>query len=283
MWDKLPATWPDHFNKAICILNWRIFLALKFCPKEILLGLVANTSKTPLEVSSLFLPPSDIDMHMTYAAQQRLDGYAEAVHHAMQHKAAFNRRVTKSRAGVVEFKKGELVQVYRNKLALTLSTEHKLTPMWSPPHRVTERLLNLYKLEMLEGTLLEGLFNVRCLRSFTLREGTELALQQKEFEEGLTSQEAESGDLDEARVGALVALEGGGIGDEELEDPDLEFQDLETGGPDKNSVGEEGFFYENEEEEEEEEEEREDEDIGIGARVAARRRGRLHNRGGQME
>lgn len=162
-WDKLPAMWPDHFNKAICILNWRILLALKFCRKEILLGLVVNTSKTPLEVSSSFLQPSDIDTHMTYGVQQCLDGYAEAVHHAMRHKAAFDHRVTKSRAGVVEFKKGELVQVYRNKLALTLSMECKLTPMWSPPRRITERLLNSYKLEMLEGTPLEGFFNMRHL------------------------------------------------------------------------------------------------------------------------
>jgi len=83
-WDKLPATWPDHFDKAIRILNWRVLPALKFCPKEILLGLVVNMSKTPIEVSSSFLPPSNIDTHMTYVAQQRLDGYAEVVHHAVQ-------------------------------------------------------------------------------------------------------------------------------------------------------------------------------------------------------
>ena len=39
-----------------------------------------------------------------------------------------------------------------------------------------------------------------------------------------------------------------------------------------------GFFYDDEEEEAQE-----DEDMGIGARVAARRRGRLHNGRGQME
>jgi len=111
-WDKLPATWPDHFDKAICILNWRILPALKFSPKEILLGLVVNTSMTPLEVSCSFLPPSDVDTHMTYVAQQRLDGYAEAVQHAIQRKTVFDRRVKASRAGVVEFKKGQLVQVY---------------------------------------------------------------------------------------------------------------------------------------------------------------------------
>ena len=30
-WDKLPTTWPDHFDKAIRILNWCILPALKFC------------------------------------------------------------------------------------------------------------------------------------------------------------------------------------------------------------------------------------------------------------
>ena len=125
---------PAHFDKAIRILNWRILPALKFCPKEILLGLVVNTMKTPMEVSSSFLPPSDIDTHMTYAAQQRLDGYTEAVHHAVQRKAAFDHKVIKLKAGVVEFKKGQLVQVYNNKLAQTLSTECKITSLWSPPH-----------------------------------------------------------------------------------------------------------------------------------------------------
>jgi hypothetical protein len=276
-WDKLPATWPDHFDKAIRILNWRILPALKFCPKEILLGLVVNTSKTPIEVSSSFLPPSDIDTHMTYTAQQRLDGYAEAVHHAVRRKAAFDRRVTKSRAGVVEFKKGELVQVYKNKLALTLSTERKLTPMWSPPCRVAEHLLNSYRLETLDRTPMEGLFNARHLRIFIPREGTELAVQQKEFEERLASQGVESGELGEPQVEALAAVEGGGVVGEGLEDPELEFEDSELGVPDEDSVDDAGFFYEDEEEEQE------GDDIGIGARVAARRRGRLLDGGGQME
>jgi len=87
-----------------------------------------------MEVSSSFLPPSDIDMHMAYAAQQQLDGYVDVVHHAIWRKAMFDQKVLKSRAGVVEFKKGQLVQVYRDKLAQTLSTECKLAPLWSPPH-----------------------------------------------------------------------------------------------------------------------------------------------------
>ena len=122
-WDKLPATWPDHFDKAICILNWWILPAPKFCPKEISLGLVVNTMRTPFEVSSSFLPPSDVDVHMTYMAQQHLNGYAEAVHHAVQQKAVFDHKVKASKAGAVDFKRGQLVWVYDNNVAATLSTE----------------------------------------------------------------------------------------------------------------------------------------------------------------
>ena len=109
-WDKLSTTSPDHFDKAICILNWHLLPALKFSLKEILLGLVVNTLKTPMEVSSSFLPPSNIDTHMAYAAQQLLNRYTEAVHHTIRRKAAFDHKVLKSKAGVVKFKKGQLVQ-----------------------------------------------------------------------------------------------------------------------------------------------------------------------------
>ena len=282
MWDKLSTTWLDHFDKAIRILNWRLLPALKFSPKEILLGLVVNTSKTPMEVSSSFLPPSDIDTHMAYVAQQWLDGYAEAVHHAIRRKAAFDRKVLKSKAGVVEFKKGQLVQVYRDKLALTLSTERKLAPLWSPPRRITERILNSYRLEALDGTPLDGLFNARRLRGFTPKEGTALAVQQKEFEEKLKLQESEEGTTSENEVGAGSESDKEEVDEEEVAEEDtgeLELEDLEIERrDDENGRDSTGFFYD-----EEEEDEQDDVDMGIGARVAARRRGRLHSGGGQME
>jgi hypothetical protein len=78
-WKDLPKTWPDHWDKAILILNWRILPALKFAPKELLLGMVVNTARTPLEASASMLTPENMDQHMTYTAQQRLDRYAEAV------------------------------------------------------------------------------------------------------------------------------------------------------------------------------------------------------------
>ncbi len=53
-------------------------------------------------------------------------------------------------------------------------------PMWSEPCRVTERMLNSYKLETLEGQPLEGKYYARRLQEFVLREGTELTSQQKE-------------------------------------------------------------------------------------------------------
>ena len=69
-WSELPKTWPDHFDEAIQILNWRILLALKFSPKELLLSLIINTTPTPLEISSSMPATQDFDTHMAYAAQQ---------------------------------------------------------------------------------------------------------------------------------------------------------------------------------------------------------------------
>jgi hypothetical protein len=55
-WETLPKTWPDHFQEAINVLNWRILTALKFSPKELLLGLVMNSiTNTPLETSTSVL------------------------------------------------------------------------------------------------------------------------------------------------------------------------------------------------------------------------------------
>ena len=98
----------------------------------------------------------------------------------MDCKTRFDRRVLDSREGEVTFRKGLLVQVYKNDLAKTIGTEHKLMPMWSEPRRVTEQMLNSYKLETLDGQPLDGEYHARRLREFIPREGTELAAQQKE-------------------------------------------------------------------------------------------------------
>ena len=102
---------PDHFNKAIQILNQWILPALKFSPREILLGLIVNTKPTPTKVSTSFMTPAEINLHMAYATQQWLDGHNEAIQHANSCKAAFDRRMAKQ-GGAVTFEKGQLVQVY---------------------------------------------------------------------------------------------------------------------------------------------------------------------------
>ena len=110
-WVDLPKIWPDHFNKAIQILNWQILLVFKFLPKELLLSLIINTMP-PLEVSSSMPIPQDFNTHMVYAAQQRLDRYSEAVQHAMDWKMKFDRRVLESKEGEIIFENRQLVQVY---------------------------------------------------------------------------------------------------------------------------------------------------------------------------
>jgi hypothetical protein len=80
----------------------------------------------------------------------------------MDCKMRFNRRVLISREGEVVFHKGQLVQIFRSYIAKTIGSEHKLTPMWSPePHRIAEKLLNSYKLETIEGQLLDGEYHAQ--------------------------------------------------------------------------------------------------------------------------
>jgi hypothetical protein len=251
-WKDLPKTWPDHWDKAILILNWRILPALKFAPKELLLGMVVNTARTPLEASASMLTPENVDQHMTYTAQQRLDGYTEAVRHAIRRKATFDKKVRKSKTGEVIFTKGQLVQVFDSGLAMTLRTERKLQAIWLGPHRVSKRILNSYKLETLEGTPLEGEFNARCLRAFEPRAGTELAAQQEAFMEKLR--------------------EGGQ--EESIEDVEAE---VDKQAPEQEEQ------QTPEEEEEEDTGEGEVVSLGIAQRVSARRRGRRQKGGGNME
>ena len=70
--------------------------------------------------------------------------------------------------------------------------------MWSEPHRVSEKMLNSYKLETLQGQPLDGEYHARRLREFVPRKGTELAAQQKEVEERRVEEleEVEQGDAD---------------------------------------------------------------------------------------
>jgi hypothetical protein len=155
-WAELPRKWPDYFDEAIQILNWRILPALKFSPKELLLSLIINTNPTPFEMSSSKPTPDNFNTHMVYAAQQHLNGYSEAIWHAMNQKTRFDRKVLESEGGEEIFTKGQLVQVYQNNLAKTIGSERKLALMWSEPHRIIEQLLNSYKLETLQGQPLDG-------------------------------------------------------------------------------------------------------------------------------
>ena len=88
-WDKLLKTWPLHVDDAVLALDTRILPTLKFTPKELLLGLVVNTPRTPLSISSVEPSPTEVETQMAYMAQQRLDGYEAIVRHAVSRKGAF--------------------------------------------------------------------------------------------------------------------------------------------------------------------------------------------------
>ena len=266
--NSLPRNWPDHFEEAIKILNSRILPSLKFSPKELLLGMVINMPKTPFDISTLPPQLNDLDTHLMYMAQQRLDGYSEAVRHANQRKEAFDRKVTKSKAGPVIFNPGQLVQVFRSDLANSISSERKLTPMWSTPRRVERRNVNSYKLETLDGAKLEGEYSARRLREFVPCEGTDLAEGQRVYMERIRKEEVEQLRKEAEEVARLRARD-----DEDRFRLELEKTNMATM---EDIIGP-TFFYDEEAEEIEQ-----IEGEGIAQRVS-RRRGRRHEGGGQME
>ncbi|THV05883.1 hypothetical protein K435DRAFT_585493, partial [Dendrothele bispora CBS 962.96] len=79
----------------------------------------------------------DVEVQMAYVEQQRLDGYDMIMRHALRRKEVFDRRVLRRDPGEVIFKKGQLVQIRREKDRHR--AENKSMPRWSIPHRVTER------------------------------------------------------------------------------------------------------------------------------------------------
>jgi transposase InsO family protein len=205
--DTLPDNWPAHFDEAIRIMNQRLLPSVKFSPKELLFGSVVNTPPTPIAVAATALTAEDASVHMAYVEQQRLDGYANRVAYAMGRKAAFDRKVLASRAGVVTFERGQLVQVYRSDLTYTMRNDRKLTVRWSEPHRVKRRILNSYELETVNSIDMDGTFSSRRLRPYVAREGMPLALVQVTFMEQARKAAGEEGAADAAAVAALRAAE----------------------------------------------------------------------------
>ena len=190
-WVNIPTLWPKHFDEAIRIMNWRLLPSLKFLPKELMLGMVVNTKPTEVDQSVLPITEQDVATQMAYVAQQQLDGYAGAVAHTVKRKSVFDKKVLANKPGEVIFSKGQLVQVCHSNLDGTFKTKRKILPKWSPPYRVTARVLNSYTLETLIGAPINGRFSARRLRRFLPREGTELARAQKEVEERCRREEEE--------------------------------------------------------------------------------------------
>jgi hypothetical protein len=192
-WGDLSRAWPDHLDTAVSALNRRILPALKFTPKELLLGMAINTPRTEPEIAAHdTASATEAAVHMAYAAQQRVDGYEAIVKHAISRKHSYDRRVLK-KSGEVIFRTGQLVQIYRSDLDYTFKTERKMIPKWSQPYRIKTRIRNAYKLERLDGEEAEGEFSARRLREFIPKPGGKLETEQEGWlEDNPECEEAEA-------------------------------------------------------------------------------------------
>jgi transposase InsO family protein len=216
--DDIGKAWPDHFDTTIRQLNERIIPAFQFSPKELLLGIVVNTTPTPTAAAVTAPQAIQVNVQLAYVDQQRLDAADKAAQHAIARKAIFDRRVLRSKAGEVVFKTGELVQVYDNALDNTLSTARKLLPRWSALKHIANQVGNSYRLTTLEGGPLNGLIHARRLRRFTPREGTALAETQQLEAEGQGNTSEREGDTeDEEDIRSETDEE-----EQEIEEPEEE-------------------------------------------------------------
>ncbi|KAG6839263.1 hypothetical protein C0991_004332 [Blastosporella zonata] len=222
----VPRSWPDHLDEAVRLLNWRLLPALDFSLKELLLGLVVNTRVTDVAITTSVLTPDDVDIQMAYAGQQRLDGYAAAVHHALKWKSTFDKRVLAETKEEVTFKSGDLVQVYRSDLDYTFKMDRKLLPKWSIPRRVISRNVNSYELEDLNGLLLPGRFSTQRLRRFWPRLGTKLDAEQKIVEERVLTRDGRG-----TGVHLTTDCDGSANGDNDIVE-DLSCDDITLGNMD---------------------------------------------------
>ena len=161
--EDITKAWPDHFDAAIRQLNECIIPSLQFSPKELLLGFVVNTARTPPITLTSKPTQHDVTVQMAYINQQCLDGANHTALHAAKRKAAFDRKVQRTNAEEVVFTEDQLVQVYDNSLETTISTTRKLLPRWSAPRRIVQQVGNSYTLQTLEGFPVPGWFHARHL------------------------------------------------------------------------------------------------------------------------
>jgi transposase InsO family protein len=82
-WEKLPKHWLHHLDNAVKALNHCILPALKFSPKELLLGIAINMPRTEPKEAVVEPSTGEAAIHIAYVAQQHLDGYKVTVKHTI--------------------------------------------------------------------------------------------------------------------------------------------------------------------------------------------------------
>jgi hypothetical protein len=66
----MPKSWLDHLDDVVHALNYQLLPALKFSPKELLLGLISNTPTMNIEESTTTLRTSEVLAQIAYIKQQ---------------------------------------------------------------------------------------------------------------------------------------------------------------------------------------------------------------------
>ena len=90
-------------------------------------------TERPVREGGKTMMEQDMVHHFTFADMLHSQGYAGALAEATCCKARFNDKVHP-----MEFKPGDMVQVYNSKLDVTYEAKAKIMPCWSPPRVMTD-------------------------------------------------------------------------------------------------------------------------------------------------
>jgi len=158
---------------------------------------------------------------MAFVDSMHADAFQMAVEHVARRKARFDKKITE-----VTFKKGDLVQIYNNKLDNTFKSMAKLLRQWSTPMHIHERFNNSYTIETLEGLMLQGVTHARSLRRFIPRWDSDLA--QLEKEGAASDDHLELEDRPRTKLANEITSD---------EDEAVESQETDNGSEDEGSLG----------------------------------------------
>ncbi|KAJ7164542.1 hypothetical protein C8R46DRAFT_1221051 [Mycena filopes] len=185
-------------------MNDRILIHLNTTPRELLFGRTFRPEDNADAPTPEPTTPNNADIHFALADSLRWNAHLLSLHRAEKQKNSFD-----SKAKIVEFQIGDLVQWYDSPADGNHKSINKLVPRWSPPAQIYARFLNSFSLCDLNGIPLDNSLHIhsRRLRHYIPLRGTALDIRHpRDADEGVpTAQDLEIAEAEE-RMAHILSM-----------------------------------------------------------------------------